>query len=318
MNNFPVKIPLLLKGFDPLKYRLENNTYTINPRTIYQINFKEIIAQDWYVGFKSIVFEAIGKRYLPIYRMADGEFRFCLNFLSYKKINRIKKILKNLNFFLKKKENYNRKLEFNRLAFIKHIFDINLFWIHHGEYYTSKDKILLIEKVYEYFNKIASLGILALHFVVEDNNTGYASYIEPMIKFFREHEITLDKKNYFPFYFVYALLSSRDCDVLFRDKNILIVSNFDKIKKKKLEYFFNSKKVNKIDFYNISPIKSFFDVIHPSKILIKPDLVLIGGGVGTLNILAQLEFLNVPCIDAGYILEMYANPNLKGSRIFIK
>ena len=39
-------------------------------------SFHDINGPDWFEAFRQEALAAIGKRYLPVYRMADGEYRF--------------------------------------------------------------------------------------------------------------------------------------------------------------------------------------------------------------------------------------------------
>jgi hypothetical protein len=48
----------------------------------------------------------------------------------------------------------------------------------------------------------------------------------------------------------------------------------------------------------------------------KVDLCVFGAGIGKPAILSQLKPLNVPCIDAGYVMEVWANSSVASSRIF--
>ena len=60
---------------------------------------------------------------------------------------------------------------------------------------------------------------------------------------------------------------------------------------------------------------SLYDKISIDKFIGKVDFVIIGAGIGKPNIMVQLEKLNVPCIDAGFIFEVWANTN-KWNRSF--
>ena len=48
----------------------------------------------------------------------------------------------------------------------------------------------------------------------------------------------------------------------------------------------------------------------------KVDLVLVGAGVGKVNVLPQLEVLAVPCLDAGYLFEVWADPASGVERLY--
>jgi hypothetical protein len=60
-----------------------------------------------------------------------------------------------------------------------------------------------------------------------------------------------------------------------------------------------------------------FDKIDVNKITQPVDVVFIAAGIGSLNIISQLESLNTVCIDAGIAIESMAYPDLKKQRPFL-
>jgi len=59
-----------------------------------------------------------------------------------------------------------------------------------------------------------------------------------------------------------------------------------------------------------------FDTVDIAALKGSIDVALVGAGVGAANILDQLKPLQTLCIDAGYVLDCYAEPSRKGSRVF--
>ena len=57
-----------------------------------------------------------------------------------------------------------------------------------------------------------------------------------------------------------------------------------------------------------------FDSIDVEKFKDEVDIVFVGAGIGKPNILVQLKVLNVPCIDLGYIFEVWADSSKKFDR----
>lgn len=57
------------------------------------------------------------------------------------------------------------------------------------------------------------------------------------------------------------------------------------------------------------------EVIDKSKLPDDVDLVLIGAGIGSANIINQLNHLNALCIDAGHSLDCISRPQLRVERI---
>ena len=68
---------------------------------------------------------------------------------------------------------------------------------------------------------------------------------------------------------------------------------------------------------SISPDRSLFDTIDIDAYVGNVDLAFIGAGVGKANIMVQLAKLKVPCIDAGYVFEVWADEDKKWLRPFM-
>jgi len=72
--------------------------------------------------------------------------------------------------------------------------------------------------------------------------------------------------------------------------------------------------VAEVHWCSISSSRSLFDRIDISGYIGRVDIAVVGAGVGKPNILVQLEPLQVPCIDAGFVFEVWANPENKWKR----
>ena len=68
------RTPLRLKGFDILY----DSGGSYSPESHDQLMLNDKSFQESYDEFKNIVIDNIGRKYFPIYRMADGEFKFFL------------------------------------------------------------------------------------------------------------------------------------------------------------------------------------------------------------------------------------------------
>ena len=49
----------------------------------------------------------------------------------------------------------------------------------------------------------------------------------------------------------------------------------------------------------------------------KPDICLLGAGVGKAALFSQLEPLGIPCIDAGFAFEVWADPEQQWHRPYM-
>ena len=133
-------------------------------------------------------------------------------------------------------------------------------------------------------------------------------------KIFDQNSILLTHKNYYPFYFIYAFLTSSDSNSLFDNKKILVINSAVGRKKENILASLYKRGSLSVDWISISTDRSMFDKIYIEKYINLIDVVLIGAGVGKLNIMKQLELLKVPCIDIGFYIEILADSSKKFER----
>jgi hypothetical protein len=308
--------PLRLRGFETLYCSGES----YSPESHEQLILNDKSFQENYEEFKKNVIDNIGRKYFPIYRMADGEFKLCLQNRQGRRFSScFAAFYKNLKAIIKAGNMYSRKVPRNLFERIINIFDDNYFYVAHGEAYNGKEQKKLIKKFINDVKEISNEGLLAIHFVDWLEGDSYQNMIEPMCRWFDEHDIVLTGANYTSFYYVYAILTGPDRVHLFKNRNILIISSINQERKQKItEQLIEVEEVNCVEFYEISPNKSMFDKISVEKIREKPDLVLVAAGVGSANILTQLKPLDTVCIDVGIVVETFSNLSLKNNRIFLK
>jgi hypothetical protein len=162
---------------------------------------------------------------------------------------------------------------------------------------------------------IAREGILSLGFTYRETQF-YQCYFIPIVEWFKRNGIELNASNYYPCYFVYALLAGPLRSRLYANRNVLVVTSFDEDKRNSIERTLMAEGAAGVQFIRISIDRSFYDAVDLTPVHLPADLVLVGAGIGASNILTQLEPLNTLAIDAGYIIECLANPALKKQRTF--
>lgn len=250
--------------------------------------------------FKERVLKALGKEYLPIYRMADGEFNMLLT----------------NNFFSKQ----GRGGSFGAflvkiIRLIKKVFlGVRTCW---GEKYNILELNKAIGILENSIREIASTGILALYFAMREDLWGQ-QYFEPMCEWFESREIEIKEKNFIPFYFVYALLASADSVGLFEGQDVYVFTYLTDEREGRIRKGIESYGPRKIGFYPLSQSKAIFDIIDLNKIQFKPSLVLVAAGIGSASIIKQLHTLSCPCIDAGIGIECFIDPEKRKERPFLE
>lgn len=290
---FPHEVDLSLRDF----------RRSVPPNTIYQYSFLPESADDWFHRFEERIRQAIGERHLPVFRVSDGEYSFSVGYRLSRRPTH------GLTIFHSARElaGYIRRRRF---------------WVflsgtpgYGFETYTHREWRELRPIFARQLRELAADGILAM--VMFRSPDRFAEqYHRPMLRWMKNHDIALTPTNYVPFYFVYALLNGPARNRLYAGRRVLVVTSGDEGKRKALVNGLLDLGAKEVQFLPISRSKAMLDRLDLSKVNRNVDLALVGAGVGSANILAQLKPLNTVCIDAGYCLDLLAEPDRVGSRLF--
>jgi hypothetical protein len=245
----------------------------------------------WFNEFIDLVKKSITRKYLPICRLSDGEFLFLCG--PQKRYSS--------SFFLRFLYSINHLLK-TRIQ--KRDFEAKTKYIYHSGKYTQAERANSLNDYIDNLREISLKGVLAFHFSY-GKKPFQEHYFPELKEIISKNNISL--KNYYPFYFVYAMLLGPKFKELFSGKRILLVHSADDSKKERIEKTLHSSGVLSISWIKISSNRSLYDKICVSDFLGKVDVAFIGAGIGKPNILMQMEVLNVPCIDAGYAFEVWDN-----------
>ncbi|MFN2603260.1 MAG: hypothetical protein ABR582_10955 [Gemmatimonadaceae bacterium] len=265
-----------------------------NPKWYGGLGFRSRISDPMdvqYERFRNRVIAVIGREYLPVYRMADGEFGFMAG---------------------------QRKLTRDRASLRRHLIDevrIRIRGGSHrtcwGEEYTAVEMERGKQIFLQSLERVAECGVIAAYFAVRGDGWGEA-YFEPVCDWLDANHIALNDDNYVPFYFVYALLNDPRRSELYAGRHILVVTHLNAERASALERALLAEGAASVAFIPVSASKSLLDSVDLSTVSGPVDLALVAAGIGSVNILAQLEPLAIPCIDCGISLECL----LDGSRRF--
>ncbi len=266
------------------------------------LSFKKINSEQWFYEFVSKIESKISKEYFPVMRLSDGEYSFLLG------------------------EKYPGFYGIDYLTYIKQILSVTrrkLFI--NGKFnaatrpgvssgnYNFREIRKQQSNIINCMRKISNNGILALH-LTYSLKPFQEKYHYSLKKWLEKNQIYLNKNNYYPFYFVYALLRGRYKERILRNKKIIVFHSAQGKKREQIIRSLRKEGVVKVFWHEISPNRSMFDKIQIKTEYFTADLALVGAGVGKFNILSQLEPLNIPCIDAGFVFEVWANENNKWKR----
>jgi hypothetical protein len=220
------------------EFKLEGFTYDPPPYGgLFARFFTDLTAQEHFDAFAQKIISALGTRYLPVYRMADGEFEFMVG----------KKTIPNKN-----KQGILRGLQY--LKFLLNLCSQTLLgdgiktcW---GECYTRPEIQEAKERFRNSLRHVAEKGILAPYFFQRPDLWGEA-YFEPVCQWLQQNTIPLHQENYIPFYSVYALLNGSMRHTLFRDKHLLVVTYLTEERKQAIKNSLNQKGVASVQLLSI-------------------------------------------------------------------
>lgn len=264
--------------------------------------FKSLDSRDWYRNMVHRISIAIrDKQFLPIYRMADGEFIFGLG----------KRASDTFPVCRLSRGQLLRRIwsKVTGETFTHRSGSAEYGW----ESYNKAELLILREKYIKQLSWIARKGILA---IALHTSPGFRPYFPLVPDWLDEHEIPLTYDNYYHFYSVYALLHGSDRRLLYEDRNVLVVTGLTDTKREGIRQGLIREGARKIQFLPISQTNSMNDTLDLSSIALPVDVVLVGAGIGSINILNQLESVQTACIDAGFGLSTLADPELRWHRPF--
>lgn len=249
-------------------------------------SFKDIAPQDWFEDFRQAALGAMGRRFLPVYRMADGEYRFLMG----------------------------RQYNFSRRPLIKELIAVTAEKIglsnpdkwqtSWGEAYQPEDTRKLRANLIEEIRFIAQQGFLACYL----NDNGLNAFTEhniPLLSFFERHNIPFSVDSYVPFHFCPSLLVSDGWQDFVRDRKILIVTGLTNEKEMAIKGTLGEMGAKAVHFLPISSRTSMYDQLDLNGLNESPDICLVAAGIGSAHILRQLQPLNTLSLDIGGLMNCF-------------
>jgi hypothetical protein len=264
--------------------------------------FEHLSCPDWYQEMVAKILQAMARQeYLPLYRMGDGEYVFALERrpqdsqpfwqLSPRQVaGRIKRAITG-----KAGHHKSGSAEYG--------------W----ETYDKEEIKALRENFIKSLRFVARHGLLGMGL---DNGNTFGPFMPAIVDWFSEHHIPLHRENFYHIYHVYVLLHGPDRFKILAKKNVGVVTGLTPEKQAGIEKGLNRAGAAGVQFIGISANKAMFDQIDLSAFQSPVDVVLVGAGVGSVNILRQLAPLNTACLDVGFALTTMGNPELRWNRPF--
>lgn len=251
-------------------------------------SFRDIGSRDWFEEFRQTALGAMGQRFLPVYRMADGEYRFLMG----------------------------RQYNFSRKPLIKELIAVTVeklrlknpdkwktSW---GETYRPADTRALRARLIEDIKIVAQSGFVACY--LNDNGlNAFTEHNRLLLSFFERHGIPFGANNYVPFHFCPSLLVSDGWQEFVKGRRILIVTGLTPEKKQAIECTLKEMGARTVHFLPISSHSAMYDRLDLRGIGEIVDICLVAAGIGSANILRQLQPLNTLSLDIGGLMNCFAD-----------
>jgi hypothetical protein len=251
------------------------------------------------------VCDAIGKAYLPVCRASDGEFLFLFGrqppSLRWKPGKRLAIAARSAASEIRS------RLKGFKAATAIGVSSGEMSW---REWQQRRPSLA------EDYRRILEKGLLALHLNFSMIPC-QEHYFPPLGKWLAASGIQVTTSNYAPFYFVYALLRGPSRGEILAGRRLVVVHSAKDEKRIRIEKALQAEGVASIQWVPISATRSFEDRLDLSGLSCQPDLCIVGAGVGKAAVMRQLERLAVPCIDAGFVFEAWADSDKRWDRAFI-
>jgi hypothetical protein len=263
--------------------------------------FRDEDCRAWYRRFAGDVLGAVdAHRYLPVYRMGDGEFSFALGTpeerLPLRRL-RPRQLARRLANALTGRRGGHRSGA------------PGYGW----EAYSPRERRALLDAYAADLRFVAERGWLALALA---DTPLFGPWIPGFLDWLDARGVSLHPGNYQYVYAVYALLQGPDRDRLLRGRRVLVVNHADARRQAAIGKALSRAGVARTQFVPISRGKAMLERLDLRGVEGSIDLALVGAGVGAANVLRQLEPLGAPALDVGWVLDVMALPELRWRRPF--
>lgn len=290
----PVSVPFYVPGFLKLD---QGSDFVLVP--------EPTDCGTWFERFADRVAEAVGTAYLPVCRMSDGEF---LMLFGYQAPSLRLGPARRLRIRLRQAAEVVRRRIRGFRAYTAD--GVSSGALSARELRASRPELS------KQYAAIAREGILAPH-LSYGLHPFQEQYFPALGRWLEEQSVTLTLENYVTFYFVYGLLRGPRFPSLIDGRRVLVVHSATGDKREAITRTLRESNPRGIEWMTISPTRSFAEVIDLTRLQEKPDICLLGAGVGKAQLFPQLKPLGIPCLDAGYSFEVWADPDKQWDRTFM-
>ncbi|MEI6239040.1 MAG: hypothetical protein WCR51_01490 [Planctomycetia bacterium] len=261
--------------------------------------------ETWFDSFASHVASSVGRRFLPVCRMSDGEFFFLFGRQPPSlRLSAAARFRRRIRQALGSLRGMARGFHASTAASVSSGDFSAAEWRRYRPL-LSQDYLAVLEA-----------GVLGIH--LSYGKSAFQEHYFPAIaRWLAQADRRLTLANYVPFYFVYALLRGPRFREIIANRRLLVVHSATGVKRDSIIAALRQHGARSVSWLAISSNRSFADTLDLSSVTDAPDACLVGAGIGKSRVIRQLEPLGVPCIDAGYAFEVWADPDKQWDRPYM-
>jgi hypothetical protein len=123
-------------------------------------------------------------------------------------------------------------------------------------------------------------------------------------------------RNYAPFYFVYALLVNPRFLAALRGRRVALISNFANKNTAGIRAALESHGISDVEYHEL-PGSGVAHGDFRLKLERRPEVALVGAGIGAPLVLHALQDLSCPCIDSGFVFHLWDGSYDRHERLFL-
>lgn len=295
----PAQVPFHVPGFSRLR---KDDDFTQAP--------DRTDCREWYDRFELRVLEAVeSRKFLPVCRFSDGEYKLMFGDVTPLALSEPVAYLRHL---IKKIPRFRSDAA---TVSCSTAMPGGTLLYSSGTY--SGGEVAAARACYrKVLPLLAGRGVLAFH--LSYGTKRFQERFFPALGAWLESaEVRLTLENHVPFYFVYGILRGLTRERLFKGRRVLVLHSAEGEARRRIEEGLFREGVAAVEWCAISRERSLFDKIDVTPFAGRVDFCVFGAGIGKPNIIAQLEPLSCPCIDAGYVFEVWKNDDMKWHRAFM-
>jgi hypothetical protein len=257
---------------------------------------------EWYEEFVDRLLESRGRKYLPVCKIGDGEMLFFVGRqhldVRWPLRTKLRGFLSSVKWSLLRRGGFSASTE-NRYS--------------SGEFSYLEWRRFRRQAALD-VEAIARQGILAVR--LNYGRVYQEQFYEAFGDWLKAHDIVLGETNYYPCYFVYSALAGPTKHALVEGQRVLVVNGATGTRQSRMIQGLKELGAKTVDWLPISSKSSISDKLEISEYIGEVDIAFVGAGLGKFAIMRQLEPLAIPCVDAGFVLDVWADPHKGFERVF--